>query len=86
MPGDLSIYTRGARFERLLRTLQPGQAVDITAQELSDIVVPANPLDRQTPEYLVEWFKIRMPFYCEVSEGIGRIGRKWTFYRPKIDP
>lgn len=79
----LAKYTSGARMERLLRSLQPGEAVKITTHMLLDVEVPANPLDCQTPEYLVKWFRSRMPFYCTVTPNLpSSFADQWTFYRP----
>lgn len=83
MPGDLSRFTSGARLERLLRTIPPGKSLNVSVHDLADIEVPANPLDRQTPEYLVEWFRIRMPFYCTVTPDIPLMPSKFTFHRPE---
>lgn len=41
---------------------------------------PADPLDRQTPEYLVEFFKVRLPFYTLVR--YEPLRGFWDFYRP----
>jgi len=82
MNGDLSDFTRGAQLLRHLCTIPPGKAMDVTVHMLSDIIVPANPLDRQTPEYLVNWFHARMPFYCTVTPDLPGFPSKWTFYRP----
>lgn len=84
MTADLSIYTRGAQLERQLQTLRPGQCFRMSETQLSDIVVPANPLDRQTPEYLAKWFHVRMPFYCTLHHGT--VGQYWEICRPTIDP
>jgi len=78
----LEDFRLGAELERELRTLKPGQCLDVSRQRFNDIIVPANPLDRQTPEYLAEWFKIRMPFYCETRLNI--MSGTWTFERPKL--
>jgi hypothetical protein len=80
MPGDLSRFTAGAHLLRELRTLKQGKAYRLTADRLRE--VPANLLDRQTPSYLVEWFKIRLPFYTVVSSGL--LGF-WDIYRPTAD-
>jgi hypothetical protein len=80
MTADLSIYTRGVQMLRQLRALQPGEAFRISTDMLSSIVVRAHPVDRQTPEYLVEWFKIRLPFFTLVRER--GLGKAWEFYRP----
>ena len=78
----LTGFTRAANFERLLRTLRPGDALDVRPEEWLDIQVPANPLDRQSPEYLAEWFRVRMPFKCEVRHHL--LPEKWTFFRPQM--
>lgn len=64
--GDLSGFTKAAQLLAQLRTLKPGEAYRLTAVTLQDIKVPVDPLDRQTLEYLVEFFKIRLPFYTVV--------------------
>lgn len=66
--GDLSAFTKGAQLERQIRTLKPGRRIRISREMLADIIVPANPLDRQTPEYLANWFHSRMPFYCTLYQ------------------
>lgn len=71
---------RGAAILNSLRRLEPGQVYRVTGQSLQDIIVPANPLDRQSAEYLVEWMRVRLPFFAVVrSEPISRF---WDFYRP----
>jgi hypothetical protein len=67
---DLSIYAKGAQLERQLRQIKPGERFRIPAQELAEIQVPANPLDRQTVLYLSDWFRDRMPFYCVTYHNI----------------
>jgi len=68
MTADFSVYEKGAAFERELRRLLPGQRMRVPARFFQDIMVPANSLDRQTPRYLAEWFRVRMPFACEVRQ------------------
>lgn len=82
MASDLSKFTDGARLLGQLRMLEHGEAFRLTAERLRDIEVPANPLDQQTPEYLVEWFKVRLPFYTVVSSGL--LGF-WDIYRPTLE-
>ena len=78
-------FSRGALLLRQLSALKPGQAMDITKYALSDIEVPANPLDRQDAPYLIRWFKARLPFYCMVCPNLPEpIADKWTFYRPDM--
>lgn len=80
MRADLSIFSRGAWLLRQLQELKPGQAMRITANMLADVTVPANPLDRQTPEYLIEFFRIRLPFFVVVrAEPLREF---WDYYRP----
>ena len=79
--GDLSIFTRGARLLRDLKQLQRGQNYRMSAQMLSDVTVPADPLDNQTPEYLANWFHVRMPFYCELHHDL--VGNFWEIRRPQ---
>ena len=76
----LGQFTRGAQLLKMLSNIPPGKAVDISADKLLDIEVPANPMDRQTPEYLIDWFYARLPFYCKLEPDVFK--RKWTFYRP----
>lgn len=80
MPGDLSRFTAGARLLAQLRSLEPGECCRLTGSTLQDVVVPAHPFDRQTPEYLVEWFKVRLPFFAVVRNEPFR--QFWDFYRP----
>lgn len=67
MAGDLSRFTAGSRLLGQLRMLKHGEAF---------------PLDRQTPAYLVEWFKVRLPFYTIVNSGM--LGF-WDIYRPTAE-
>ena len=83
MTADLSTFTDGARLMHELRFLGSGQIYRVPMHRLLDIQVPANPLDRQTPEYLIEFFKVRLPFYCRVDVDI--LGRYVDFYRPTAD-
>ena len=76
----LARLTKGAQLEKSLRRLKPGECYDVRREDWLDIEVPTNPLDRQTPAFLVEWFRSRMPFYCETHEDI--LTGKWTFCRP----
>lgn len=73
-------FTHGAHLLSKLKTLRPGYAMDVTDHDLSQVQVPASPLDRQTPDYLIEWFRSRLPFYCEVHGTV--LADKWTFHRP----
>jgi len=77
---DLSRFTLAAQLLRRMCLLQPGEAYRLTVPMLLDIEVPANPLDRQTPEYLVEFFKVRLPFYTVVRHEPLR--GFWDIYRP----
>lgn len=74
-------FTKGARLLGRLRMLKPGECfrMDVRA-ELSDIEVPANPLDRQTPEFLARWMHARMPFYCTLHRDA--LGNWWEIRRP----
>ena len=76
----LARFTKGALLEKSLRRLKPGECYDVRREDWLYIEVPTNPLDRQTPAFLAEWFRIRMPFYCETREDI--LTGKWTFCRP----
>lgn len=67
---DFSVYTRAAELEGKLRQLKPGQRMRVAVRDLLDMMVPANPLDRQTPAYLADWFRDRMPFRCVVYHDI----------------
>jgi len=49
--------------------------------ELLDIEVPANPLDRQTPEFIAKWMHESMPFYCILKQDF--VGGWWEIYRPE---
>ena len=82
--GDLSIYTRGARLLRDMKQLRPGQNFRVSAQTLSDMVVPADPMGRQTPDYLARWFHARMPFYCTLYAD--PLGEFWEIRRPTREP
>lgn len=73
-------FTRGADMLRRLKEIPLGEAMNVTRIELCEIEVPGSPLDHQSPEYLVDWFNSRLPFYCEVWGTV--LGDKWTFYRP----
>jgi hypothetical protein len=77
---DMSIYTDGARLERELRQLKPGQNFRVPVMDLRRVVVPANPMDNQTPEYLARWFHARMPFYCTLHAD--PLGAFWEIRRP----
>jgi hypothetical protein len=81
MKGAFDSLREAAALERRLRHLKPGECFDV--RDWRDIEVPADPLDRQTPEFLAEWFRSRMPFYCTTREDI--LSGKWTFCRP-INP
>lgn len=81
--GDLSKYTLGARLLGQLRQIKPGEAYRLTMTTLGDVLVPADPLDRQTPEYLVEFFKVRLPFYTSVR--YEPLRGFWDIYRPLPD-
>lgn len=70
MTADFSCYTKAAEFEGKLKTLKPGQRMRVAARDFLDMQVPANPLDKQTPKYLAEWFRVRMSFACDVREDI----------------
>jgi hypothetical protein len=74
-------FTMGARFERVLRSLKPGQSLRMNPIDWDGIVVPASPYDHQTADYLAEWFRSRMPFYCVVEKDTAT-GRH-TFTRPQ---
>jgi hypothetical protein len=63
---DFSGFARGAEIERNLRQLQPGECVRMTPAFFDGVRVPTDPLDRQTPEFLVHWFHVRMPFPCDL--------------------
>lgn len=79
--GDLSAFTKAALLEKKLRMLKPGECARMYATELSDMIVPANPLDKQTPEYLANWFHSRMPFYCKLRYNV--VGNYWEIDRVK---
>lgn len=85
MLGGLSEFRAAANLDRRLRTIPPGRAMIVSVYELCDMVVPASQLDRQTPEYLVEWLRSRLPFRCVVTPDLPLMPSKWTFYRPKED-
>lgn len=78
----LSDFTKGAQLEKTLRRLKPGEFMRVSKNSLLDILVPANPLDRQTPEYLAEWFRSRLPFYATTHEDT--ITGDWEFERPRL--
>ncbi len=73
-------YTRGAALLRNLQELRPGEYLRMQIPELLDIEVPANPLDRQSPEYIARWMHARMPFYCTLHQGL--VGGWWEIRRP----
>jgi hypothetical protein len=73
-------YTRSARLLRELQRLVPGDTYRMQAPELLDIEVPANPLDRQTPEFIAKWMHKRMPFYCTLHGNV--FGEWWEIRRP----
>lgn len=77
---DLSVFTKGAQLERELRKLERGQNFRLSAKMLLDVMVPANPLDHQTPAYLAKWFHERMPFYCTLHHDLA--GDFWEIRRP----
>lgn len=77
----LGRFSKGAAILLALRDLRPGQAYRMADSRLADIEVPANHLDRQTPEFLARYFHARLPFYATLD----RIEDKaaWEIYRPK---
>lgn len=77
-------FTRGARLLRDLQQLKHGQSFRMSAEMLSDIEVPANPLDRQTPDYIAKWMQERMPFFCYLQHSV--FGKWWEISRPEVDP
>lgn len=64
MVADFSVYTKAAELEGKLRQIPPGQRMRVAIRDLLDMMVPADPIDRQTPIYLADWFRKRMPFRC----------------------
>lgn len=77
---DLSRFTESARLLERMRQLEPGKAYRVYTRQLLDMEVPANPLDRQTPEFIAKFLYDRMPFPCEL---IGdRMGEWFEIYRP----
>lgn len=77
-------YTRGANLLRELQELKPGQCFRMSEEMLSDVAVPASPLDKQTPDYIAKWMQDRMPFYCYLQHSIW--GGWWEISRPENDP
>lgn len=73
-------YTRGARLLRKLQSLRPGDTYRMQVPELLDMEVPANPLDRQTPDFIAKWMHRRMPFYCTLHGNV--YGEWWEIRRP----
>lgn len=74
-------FTRGSHLLRDLQLLKPGENYRMSAQMLSDIEVPANPLDHQTPEYLARWMHERCPFYCTLHHDV--LEQWWEIRRPE---
>ena len=62
-------------------TNEAAECLDVSKLEMQDFWVPANPLDKQTPEYLAKWFADRLWFRCDYRQDI--VTEKWTFCRPQ---
>lgn len=70
----------GARLLNELRQLTPGYRIRMTFDRLSEIAIPADPLDVHTPEYKARWLYDRMPFPCEFYAD--PLGRYFEISRP----
>lgn len=63
-------YTIGAALLHQLQNLAIGECARISRDILNKIEVPANPLDRQTPEYIIKWMHERLQFYAKLRYDI----------------
>jgi len=61
---------RTARFLKLLRTLKPGEHVNLPKQEFQDMEFPVHPLARLTWEEKANWLCARADFPCKCWERI----------------
>lgn len=73
-------YTRGAALLNNLKRLAPGYQMRLTVEQLNEIEVPANPLDRQTPEFKAKWLYDRLPFVATYHAD--PLGRYFEISRP----
>jgi hypothetical protein len=71
-----------ALLERLLRTISPGDSVDVTINMLQHVTLPAKSADEWAPEHMIEWFRSRMAFDCTVTPDRPEQPSRWTFHRP----
>lgn len=77
-------YSLGAGLLRQLQQLQPGQAYRMQTSFLSDVEVPADPLDRQSPDFIAKWMHDRMPFYSVLHRD--PLGGWFEIERPAAAP
>ena len=78
----LAVFSSAAAFLGKLQRLRPGECIDARKTDMQDFFVPANPLDKQSPEYLAKWFADRLMFKCDYWQDI--ITERWTFCRPEV--
>ncbi len=71
-----------ARLERLLRTISPGDSMDVTINMLRHVTLPPKFIDQRAPDHLIEWFRSRMAFDCIVTPDRPEQPSRWTFHRP----
>jgi len=55
---------RAARFLKRLRSLEPGQRLDLHMNEFQDMLIPAHPLASLTWDEKADWLRDRVPFRC----------------------
>lgn len=55
---------RAARFLNLLRTLKPGQRLDLHMNDFQDMLLPISPLENPTWDEKAAWFCDRANFRC----------------------
>lgn len=81
MHGDLSIFTKGAQLLARLQRIPATMALDVTAKELDDIMLPpqADPLVTMSAEEKVEWLHSRLPFPCDLTYSLEK--NRWRFWR-----
>jgi hypothetical protein len=75
-------YNDRARLERLLRTIAPGDSVDVTINMLQHVSLPASSVEQRAPDHLIQWLRSRMAFDCTVTPDRPDQPSRWTFHRP----
>jgi hypothetical protein len=74
-----SAIARTERFLDRLRTLQPGQRINLPMQDFQDMEFPIPPDERWTWEEKAEWLRARGPSHCVVWERLE--DGTWIFER-----